>query len=109
MEFVTDMAAKRAELAPHDIAFHDVERSTTLTYAEVNAQTNSVAHALLGLGARVGDRIGALCHNWPEFFVLLFVCQKRGSVTGRHGTTWVDNPLVSALFPSVQPDTARHG
>ena len=76
MEFVTDMAAKRAELAPHDIAFHDVERGTTLTYAEVNAQANSVAHALLGLGARVGDRIGALCHNWPEFFVLLFACQK---------------------------------
>lgn len=70
------MAAKRAALTPHRVAFRDVERGTALTYAEVNAQANRLAHALLGLGATTGDRIGILCHNWPEFFNLLFACQK---------------------------------
>jgi fatty-acyl-CoA synthase len=76
MEIVTDMAAKRAELTPDRVAFRDVERGTTLTYAEVNAEASRIGHALLGLGARAGDRIGILCHNWPEFFVLLLACQK---------------------------------
>jgi fatty-acyl-CoA synthase len=76
VEFVTDMAAKRAELTPHRVAFRDVERGTSLTFGEVNAQANRIARALQGLGAGTGDRIGMLCHNWPEFFVLLFACQK---------------------------------
>ena len=38
MELVTDMAAKRAELTPDRVAFRDVERGTTRTYAEVNAE-----------------------------------------------------------------------
>jgi fatty-acyl-CoA synthase len=72
VEFVTDMAAKRAELTPQRVAFRDVERGTALTYAEVNAEANRVEEAAVaapavqqqeGLsGARLAHVEGAGAH-----------------------------------------------
>ncbi len=76
MLHVTDMAAKRAELTPDHVAFADDETGAELTYAQVNERANRLAHGLLRLGAREGDRIGILCHNRPDFFVFLFAAQK---------------------------------
>ena len=76
MEYVTDMSAKRAELTPGQVAFHDVEADSTLTFADVDDRANRLAHALKGLGTAPGDRIGILCYNHPDFFVVLFACLK---------------------------------
>jgi fatty-acyl-CoA synthase len=76
MLHVTDMAAKRAELTPDRVAFVDDETGGEMTYSQVNERANRLAHGLLRLGARDGDRIGVLCLNRPDFFVFLFACQK---------------------------------
>ncbi|HSP26035.1 MAG TPA: class I adenylate-forming enzyme family protein, partial [Saliniramus sp.] len=76
MQFVTDFAAKRAELSPGKTAFHDVETGARMTFGDVETRANRLARALYRLGARAGDRIGVLCFNRPDFFVALFAAQK---------------------------------
>ncbi len=76
VQFVTDIAAKRAELFPEKVAFHDVETGARFTFAEVEARANRLARALSRLGAKAGDRVGILCLNHPDFFVALFAAQK---------------------------------
>lgn len=80
MAFVTDMAAKRAELAPDKTAFADYESGEALTFADVNACAEGVMTGLTGLGARPGDCVAIVCHNTPEFFIALFACQKGGFI-----------------------------
>jgi len=78
MQFVTDFAAKRAELSPGKTAFHDVGTGARMTFADVESRANRLARALARLGAKPGDRIGILCLNHPDFFVALFAAQKAG-------------------------------
>jgi fatty-acyl-CoA synthase len=80
MDWLTDMAAKRAELTPDRPAFTDHACGETLTFAEVNARACRLARALAALGAQEGDRVAVLCHNHPDFFVLLFAAQKSGVI-----------------------------
>ena len=80
MDWLTDMAAKRAELTPDKPAFVDHGSGTTLTFQDVNAQANQAARVLADLGLVAGDRIAVLCMNTPAFFVLLFAAQKSGIV-----------------------------
>jgi fatty-acyl-CoA synthase len=76
MQFVTDFAAKRAELSPGKTAFHDLDTGARMSFAEVESRANRLARALARLGAKAGDRIGILCLNRPDFFVALFAAQK---------------------------------
>jgi len=78
MQFVTDFAAKRAELSSGKTAFHDIETGVRITFKEVEIRANRLARALVRLGAKAGDRIGVLCLNRPDFFVALFAAQKAG-------------------------------
>jgi fatty-acyl-CoA synthase len=78
--FIPDMAAKRAELTPDKTAFHDVESNDALTFAAVNARAEGVCAGLADMGARPGDCIAIICHNTPEFFVVLMACQKGGFI-----------------------------
>jgi long-chain acyl-CoA synthetase len=50
------------------------------TYAEMNRRVNSVAHSLLKMGLKKGDRVAGLLHNCPEFFETYFACAKCGGV-----------------------------
>ncbi|TDV56269.1 non-ribosomal peptide synthetase [Actinophytocola oryzae] len=52
------MAERQARLRPAAVAV--VAGDGTLTYAELDARANQVAHRLVGLGVRPGDRVG-LC------------------------------------------------
>ena len=80
MEWLTDMAARRADLTPERTAFIDHETGTRMTFAEVDARANALARALLERAGESGARIAVLCHNRPDFFVLLFAAQKSGLV-----------------------------
>ncbi|WP_306026918.1 class I adenylate-forming enzyme family protein [Stappia sp. MMSF_3263] len=80
MIHVTDMAAKRAELTPDKIAFRDHETGAALSFSEVDRRANRMARWLCARGCAAGDRIAVLCHNHPDFFVLLFAAQKAGLV-----------------------------
>ncbi|MCO6188261.1 AMP-binding protein [Rhizobium sp. L1K21] len=80
MAFITDMAARRAELTPHESAFIDVETGSEFTFAEVNARAEGMALGLSEMGLIPGDRVAIICHNRAEFFITLFACQKGGFV-----------------------------
>jgi long-chain acyl-CoA synthetase len=52
----------------------------TLTFRELNADVNRLAHALLALGLQPGDRVAILQPNCHRFILALFGVQKAGLV-----------------------------
>lgn len=80
MKWLTDMAAKRAELTPHRVAFTDHDTGVDMTFAEINDRATRFANALLDRGLTPGDRIAVLCMNRADFFVILFAAQKSGII-----------------------------
>ncbi len=79
-EQIPDMAAKRAELSPNTLAFHDTASSRDWSFGQINDAANAVAAGLAGLGLSEGDRVAILCQNSAEFFITLFACQKTGII-----------------------------
>ncbi|WP_170366796.1 AMP-binding protein [Ruegeria arenilitoris] len=77
---IPDMAAKRAELSPNALAFHDTLSSRNWSFGQINDAANAVAAGLSGLGLSEGDRVAILCQNSAEFFITLFACQKTGII-----------------------------
>jgi amino acid adenylation domain-containing protein len=51
----------------------------TLTYAELEKLSNQLAHALIGLGAVPGDRIGIYLHKSPSAIASIFGIMKTGA------------------------------
>jgi len=78
MDFLTDMAAKRAELTPDALAFVDQASGRRFTFGEINDRASRLGNLLLGRGLARGDRLAVLCLNHPDFFVALFAAQKTG-------------------------------
>jgi acyl-CoA synthetase (AMP-forming)/AMP-acid ligase II len=52
----------------------------SLTYAELDARSNALAHALIGRGVRVGDRVALLAFNSLEYAVILQAVAKCGAL-----------------------------
>jgi long-chain acyl-CoA synthetase len=52
----------------------------TLTYAELEAQSNRIAHLLRGLGLVRGDTIAILMHNEIDFLPICWAAQRSGLV-----------------------------
>jgi acyl-CoA synthetase (AMP-forming)/AMP-acid ligase II len=52
----------------------------SLTYAELDARSNALAHALVGRGVRVGDRVALLAFNSLEYAVILQAVAKCGAL-----------------------------
>ena len=78
MDFLTDMAAKRAELTPDATAFVDHETGRRFTFCTINDRATRLGNLLLNRGLARGDRVAVLCLNHPDFFVALFAAQKTG-------------------------------
>jgi fatty-acyl-CoA synthase len=60
-----------------------LEDGPSWTYAELNAYANRCANALLGLGIRPGDRVGALLYNSLEYVGFYFGAARIGAVVVR--------------------------
>ncbi len=52
----------------------------TLSYAELDRETESIAGGLAERGVRAGDRVAALLFNTPEFPLLWFAAAKLGAI-----------------------------
>ena len=57
-----------------------VDARGRLTFGELAEQTDLVASALLDLGVRPGDVVGAQLPNWNEFVVLMLAVERIGAV-----------------------------
>jgi len=71
---------KRAEITPDLEALYDVAQNKRFTFAQLNAETNKVAHALLDSGVKKGDRVALLVMNSTEFLTTFFAIAKIGGV-----------------------------
>ena len=68
-----------------------------LSYAEVDARANQVAHALHARGLRCGDVCALAMENRPEFFFYWYGLTKLGVVTAVINTQVSGRPLAHAL------------
>src|SRR4030042_974305 len=68
-----------------------------LSYRELNALANRVAHHFLGLGARPGDLVALYMENCPEYLALIAGLNKIGVVASLINTHLRQHPLVHAL------------
>jgi long-chain acyl-CoA synthetase len=63
--------AVRARSEPHKTAFTMAESGRSVTFQQLDARSNQVAHLLRRIGLRPGDRISLLAENSADF---IFVC-----------------------------------
>lgn len=71
--------------------------SKRLTYGELDAHANRIAHGLLAAGLGQGARIGALARNSVEFFTLYFAAAKAGAIFCPSNPALPDRDLVHVL------------
>jgi len=69
---------KWALLSPERVALKDDNRK--LTYRELNRRINRLAHFLLAMGVRKGERVAALLHNSTPFLEIFFAVSKIGAI-----------------------------
>ncbi|MFC1931049.1 class I adenylate-forming enzyme family protein [Chloroflexota bacterium] len=73
-----------------------------VSYAEVDKTSNKVAHALIKMGLRKGDRVATLLTNSPEFVAIYFGIIKAGGIPVPLDVRYRVEELAS-LFASCQP------
>ncbi len=106
-DFLPDMAAKQAELAPHKMAFRDRGAGRDWTFAQVNAAADAVAAGFVAAGLQPGDRVAILTLNRAEFFITLFACQKTGIILCPLNWRQTVGELADTLDP-VTPSALIH-
>lgn len=75
---IGDLLACRVR-SHHDktyVTFRDRE----LTYGQVDAASNDIAHGLIRAGVRAGDHVALMLPNSPDFVVVLFALVRLGAV-----------------------------
>ena len=83
---VGDMLARTAWRAPNAEAI--VDRDRRFTYAELNAATNRLAHALLARGIGRGDPVLLIAGNCADFLQSYYACAKIGAVAVPINLLW---------------------
>jgi len=71
---------ERAKISGRMEAMFDVATGARLTYRQLNDRSNQLAHALLGIGCRPGERVACLMSNQPRYAEAYFGCAKAGFV-----------------------------
>jgi acyl-CoA synthetase (AMP-forming)/AMP-acid ligase II len=74
-KFLEDSAGRFPD---KDAVFH---LGTWRTYREIEEQANALAHLLIGLGTKVGDRVALCIENSPEYVVTYYAILKAGGIT----------------------------
>ena len=67
-----------AQRTPHKPALRMAGSGTLATFAELEARSNQIAHALRRLGLAPGDHIALVMENQPRFFEVCWAAQRSG-------------------------------
>ena len=81
MQTLADVARENAVKRPEQTALTYVNDGRSWSYAQLDAESNRVAQALLAAGVGTGDRIAYLDRNSPEYFLYLFGGAKVNAVS----------------------------
>ena len=71
---------RSAARLPDRAAVVDCDSGATYTYRDLDQRASALAHALLGLGVRRGDRVGIYLRNTPEFILAFMATAKIGAI-----------------------------
>lgn len=78
MQVIGDIARLNAKRYPDKVAL--IKENESLTHKEVNAQANQIAHGLISLGVKPGDRVAILAFNCIEYPIINFAVAKCGAM-----------------------------
>jgi long-chain acyl-CoA synthetase len=72
----------------------------TLTYEDLELQTNKFANALIQLGIRKGDRIALMLPNIPQYLIACYGILKAGGIVVQTNPLYVERELEQQLNDS---------
>ena len=72
-------------------------KGSTMTYAQLGAESTAFASALVELGVRPGDRVALVLPNCPQFLIAEFGVWKVGAVVVALNPTYSERELEQAL------------
>lgn len=75
---IGDLLRRSARRLPARVAL--IEDDRRITYAELDAQANRMAHHLIAQGAKPGDRCSTICANDIELVVAIFAVHRAGLI-----------------------------
>jgi fatty-acyl-CoA synthase len=78
MLLIGDILRRNARVRPEKAAILFEEQ--VLSFGELNRRANALAHALIDLGVRRGDRVALLDRNCPEWVVAYYAAAKCGAI-----------------------------
>jgi acyl-CoA synthetase (AMP-forming)/AMP-acid ligase II len=93
-----DMLRRSAERFPNKPAI--VWQGLSLTYRDLNAHANQLAHALLGLGLKKGAKVAVLSRNVPEYGVIFFGVARTGFILVNVSILYASEELAYVLDKS---------
>ena len=71
---------RSAARLPARTAVVDGDTGAAITYAELDRRSGALAHALLEMGVKKGDRVGIYLRNTPEFIMAFMAAAKIGAI-----------------------------
>lgn len=72
---------RSAKRLPARTAVIDGDTGESISYHELDARASALAHALLEMGIRMGDRVGIYLRNTPEFVMAFMANAKIGAIS----------------------------
>ena len=78
MQLIGDIARLNAKRYPDKKAL--IMGEDSLSYSQLNRQTNQLAHGLLSLGVKLGDRVAILAFNCLECMTVQYAVAKCGGI-----------------------------
>lgn len=97
-----DMLRRSATRYPHKAAIvaRGPNGRSVLSYAELEAQANKLAHALLDLGLQKGAKVSMLSRNLPEYGTVFFGVARTGYVLNNVSILYAPDELAWTLNKS---------
>ncbi|MEJ0027632.1 MAG: long-chain-acyl-CoA synthetase [Rhizomicrobium sp.] len=92
---IVDIVKKQAKATPDAVAFYYLDR--TMTYGQLDAYADRVAHWARACGIGRGDAVALLMENRPEYVATWLGLLKVGAVTALINTNLRGQPLAHSI------------
>jgi len=72
-------------------------KGSTITYGQLERESDSLAAAFIGIGVKRGDRVALCLPNCPQFMIAEFAAWKAGAIVCPFNPTYTEREIVEAL------------
>jgi long-chain acyl-CoA synthetase len=86
-----------------------VYEGRNLTFADLDAESNRLAHGLRALGLKTGDRLGLFMPNCPEFEIAFYAASKLDAVACPLNPSYRDREVTYQLNDAGVSLLLTHG